>query len=170
MAVTVLRNTGQVLHNVSLSWGLSLGEPTKIDVDGVEQAFIQAFYSEETGLYCDSVEKTHSAVHSNVLPLLFDIGLDEGKQRRIVAYIRQKKLTSMGVYMAYFTLAALMKHGERETAENLATDEGAWLNMIAEGATLTFEAWGKEQKWNTSLCHPWAVAPLVVFADGVSPY
>ena len=147
-----------------------LGEPTKIDVDGAEQAFIQAFYNEETGLYCDSVEKTHSAVHSNVLPLLFDIGLDEGKQRRIVAYMRQKKLTSMGVYMAYFALAALMKHGERETAENLATDEGAWLNMIQQGATTTFEAWGKEQKWNTSLFHPWATAPAIVFAKDTEAY
>ncbi|MPN59379.1 hypothetical protein SDC9_207100 [bioreactor metagenome] len=25
--------------------------------------------------------------------------------------------------------------------------------MIAEGATRTFEGWGKEMKWNTSLFH-----------------
>ena len=147
-----------------------LDAPTEIDVDRVEQAFIKAFYNEETGLYCDSVEKTHSAVHSNVLPLLFDIGLDEGKKKRIVAYVRQKKLTSMGVYMAYFTLAALVKHGERETAESLATDDGAWLNMIKQGATTTFEAWGKEQKWNTSLFHPWATAPAIVFAKDTEAY
>ena len=42
----------------------------------------------------------------------------------------------MGVYMAYFTLAALIKHGEREKAELLATDDEAWLNMIKEGATV----------------------------------
>jgi hypothetical protein len=42
--------------------------------------------------------------------------------------------------------------------------------MSAEGATVTFEAWGKEQKWNTSLFHPWATAPLIVFCDGVRPY
>ena len=76
----------------------------------------------------------------------------------------------MGVYMAYFALAALKNAGEYDTCIELATDEGAWLNMIREGATLTYEAWGKDQKWNTSLCHPWATAPLIIFSDKVRPY
>ena len=147
-----------------------LGETVNIAIDNVEKSFINAFYNKETGLYCDSTQKTHSAVHSNVLPLLFDIGMSETKERKIVEYICQKKLTSMGVYMAYFTLAALMKHGEREKAERLATDDGAWLSMLEEGATTTFEAWGKNQKWNTSLFHPWATAPLIVFAKDTEVY
>ena len=147
-----------------------LGEAVNIAIDNVEKSFINAFYNKETGLYCDSTQKTHSAVHSNVLPLLFNIGMSETKERKIVEYICQKKLTSMGVYMAYFTLAALMKHGEREKAELLATDKGAWLNMLEEGATTTFEAWGKNQKWNTSLFHPWATAPLIVFAKDTEVY
>ena len=147
-----------------------LGEAVNIAIDNVEKSFINAFYNEKIGLYCDSTEKTHSAVHSNVLPLLFNIGMSETKERKIVEYICQKKLTSMGVYMAYFTLAALMKHGERDKAELLATDKGAWLNMLEEGATTTFEAWGKNQKWNTSLFHPWATAPLIVFAKDTEVY
>ena len=147
-----------------------LGEAVNIAIDNVEKSFINAFYNKETGLYCDSTEKTHSAVHSNVLPLLFDIGISETKKQKIVEYICQKKLTSMGVYMAYFTLAALMKHGEREKAELLATDKGAWLNMLEEGATTTLEAWGGNQKWNTSLFHPWATAPLIVFAKDTEVY
>ena len=71
----------------------------------------------------------------------------------------------MGVYMSYFTLAALINHGKRDVAEELALDEGCWLNMLREGGTTTFEAWGKDQKKNCSLFHPWATAPLVVFAD-----
>ena len=76
----------------------------------------------------------------------------------------------MGVYMAYFALAILKTAGEFELAVELATDERCLLNMIREGATTTFEAWGKEQKWNTSLCHPWATAPIIVFSDKVRPY
>ena len=147
-----------------------LKETVNLAIDKVEKSFINAFFNKETGLYCDSVEKSHSAVHSNVLPLLFDIGIKENKKQRIVEYICQKKLTSMGVYMAYFTLSALIKNGEREKAEQLTTDDEAWLNMIKEGATTTFEAWGKEQKWNTSLFHPWAVAPLIVFAKDTEVY
>jgi hypothetical protein len=148
----------------------ALGEAINLQIETVEKSFIDLFYNQETGLYCDSAKKAHSAVHSNVLPLLFDIGIDEGKKERIVQYICQKKLTSMGVYMAYFALSALVKCGEREKAERLATDEGAWLNMLAEGATTTFEAWGKAQKWNTSLFHPWATAPLIVFAKSIEVY
>ena len=76
----------------------------------------------------------------------------------------------MGVLVAYFALAALKNAGEYELCVELATDEGAWLNMISEGATLTFEAWGKDQKWNTSLCHPWGSSPLIIFSDSVRPY
>ena len=76
----------------------------------------------------------------------------------------------MGVYTAYFALAALKRVGEYQLCHELATDDGAWLNMIADEATMTLEAWGKDQKWNTSFCHPWAVAPLIIFADKISPY
>ena len=72
--------------------------------------------------------------------------------------------------MAYFALAALIKCGEIEKAERLATDDGAWLNMLYEGATTTFEVWGKDQKWNTSLFHPWATAPLIVFEKSTEAY
>ena len=148
----------------------TLGEIVNLEIDSIEKSFVDLFYNQETGLYCDSLEKIHSAVHSNILPLLFDIGIDADKKERIVAYICQKKLTSMGVYMAYFALAALVKCEARKKAETLASDDGAWLNMLKEGATTTFEAWGKNQKWNTSLFHPWATAPLIVFAKDTEVY
>ena len=39
--------------------------------------------------------------------------------------------------------------------------------MLKEGATTLFEAWGKEDKWNTSLCHPWAAAPVIVLIEDI---
>ena len=90
---------------------------------------------------------------------------DRSVGKNAVKFMEEKRLTSRGVYTAYFALAALKKNGEEEKAVALATDKNAWLNMIAEGGTATFEAWGKEQKWNTSLFHPWAVAPLIVFSN-----
>ena len=137
----------------------------------VKQSFIDTFYCKETGLFCDSVEHTHSSIHSNILPLLFDIGTEDMALRdRLIDFLMEKKLTAMGVYMAYFALAALKKHGKDKEAELLAVDNGCWLNMLSEGATTTYEAWGKDQKWNTSLFHPWATAPAIVFADGVNIY
>ncbi|MBQ8782192.1 MAG: family 78 glycoside hydrolase catalytic domain [Clostridia bacterium] len=135
-----------------------------------EESYLDYFYNSETNLFCDSRETSHSAIHSNILPLLFNIGIDEKTKQAIIDLLKEKRLNSMGVYMAYFALAALVKQGERELAEELATDESCWLNMLKEGATTTFEAWGKEQKKNTSLFHPWATAPLIVFSDKVKPY
>lgn len=148
------------------------GNEKAAETDEIVRSFYKAFYNDETGLFCDSESKTHSAVHSNIFPLLFGIyGKDEELKKRLVKMIYDKKLNSMGVYMAYFALAALVENGERDKAIELTLDKNAWLNMIKEGATTTFEAWGKEQKWNTSLFHPWAVAPLIVFNEsGIKVY
>lgn len=178
----VTRPIGPGLHNVLNAFWCGflesmdefyslLGMPPTGRTAGAKRAFACAFYSTERGLFCDSPALTHSAIHSNVLPLLFNIGTeDEALRRRLIDYIASRGLSSMGVYMAYFTLAALMQHGESELALKLTLDPGCWLNMLAEGATTTYEAWGKDQKWNTSLFHPWATAPLIVFAKGVRPY
>ena len=143
-----------------------LEKPFDINIEKIKTAFIKSFFYEKEGLFADNERKTHFAVHSSILPLLFGIGTDNvSVKEKAIEYISNKKLTSMGVYMAYFALAALIKNGRKDLAEQLATDDGAWLNMLKEGATTTFEAWGKNQKWNTSLFHPWAVAPVVVFSD-----
>lgn len=173
---------GVGLHNVinALWYGLKLamgeiyeilGKSADLGAEQTKSAFINTFYRSEIGLFADSAKSNHTAVHSQIFPLLFGIGCeDEALKARLVEFIASKKLTSMGVYMAYFALAALKNAGEGALCESLATDGGAWLNMLAEGATVTFEAWGKDQKWNTSLFHPWAVAPLIVFCDEVRPY
>lgn len=165
------------VHNVinALWYGLkiameelygTLGISASLDTQKTKAAFIRTFYNEKTGLFTDAPNTEHSAVHSSIFPLLFGIGTEDRELAgRLANHIKEKKLTSMGVYMAYFALAALKKMGDYDACRELATDKGAWLNMISEGATLTYEAWGKDQKWNTSLCHPWATAPLIIFAD-----
>ena len=137
--------------------------------DKVISSYTDTFYCKETGLFCDTPAHTHSSIHSNVLPLLFGIGSDEC-HKNIIKLIKEKRLSSMGVYMAYFTLAALKKQGEYALSKELIADPHCWLNMLSEGATTTFEAWGKEQKWNTSLFHPWATAPLIILSKDALPY
>ena len=145
-------------------------EPTGL-TEKVKKTFRETFYCEETGLYSDAPGTTHSAIQSCILPLLFEIGTgDEALKERLISSIKEKGLSTAGVYIAYFALAALIKNGRRALAEEMATDPRCWLNMLNEGATTLFEAWGKDQKWNTSLCHPWAAAPAIVFAENVRPY
>jgi hypothetical protein len=176
------RPVGYGVHNVinALWYGFKIAMDEMYGILGInydfgtkktKDAFISTFYNRKAGLFVDAPGSNHSSVHSSIFPLLFEIGTeDEALKARLVNHIREKRLTSMGVYMAYFALAALKNAGEYGACIELATDEGAWLNMINEGATLTFEAWGKDQKWNTSLCHPWATAPIIIFSDSVRPY
>ncbi len=151
-------------------YGILGMQPTGM-TEKAKAAFVKAFYSPALGLYVDAPGSGHAAVHSNLLPLLFDIDTeDQALCTRLGDYLVQKGLSAMGVYMAYFALAALVKHDRYEDAVRLATDPTCWLLMLDEGATTTFEAWGKEQKWNTSLFHPWASAPLIVFAKNTRVY
>ncbi|QCT01521.1 alpha-L-rhamnosidase [Paenibacillus algicola] len=128
-------------------------------------AYIKTFYNEETGLFVDAEGSTHSSLHSNALALLFGL-VPSGKKQPVIEFIRKKRL-SCGVYMAYFVLKALTSAGEHELAYDLitSTDENSWATMIKEGATTCFESWSKEHKWNTSLCHPWASAPILILIE-----
>lgn len=174
------RPIGEGLHNVLNAFWCGflqavdeiytiLGKAKTNKTERVIDAYIQAFYCQETGLFCDTAAQTHSSIHSNVLPLLFDIGSAD-THNRILAFIKEKRLSSMGVYMAYFTLAALKRKGEYALAKELIADPACWLLMLTEGATTTFEAWGKDQKWNTSLFHPWATAPIIILSKDTLPY
>ena len=130
-------------------------------------AYINTFYDAETKLFYDDEAKSHAALHSNVLPLCFGIAPTEA-QDTIHKLILQKKL-SCGVQFSFFVLKALTKIGAWEDAFLLILNESehGWVNMLREGATTCFEAWGKEQKWNTSLCHPWASAPIIILLEDV---
>ncbi len=140
-----------------------LGEPRNAKSHEIKQAFNKTFFNEQTGLYVDCRGSTHSSVHANILPLAFDIC---EKTKTVTDYLIKKGMRC-SVYMSYFYLTALCKAGNTDAAKAAITSDGehSWLNMLREGATSTFEAWGKEQKWNTSLFHPWAVAPILIINE-----
>lgn len=132
-------------------------------------AFHRAFYDPEKGLYRDSEVSAHTALHSNILPLYF--GFCQAADPDKVADFLLGRGLCCGVYMAYFFLGALCRIGRYEDAYRLIVGEGehSWLRMVREGATATFEAWGKDEKQNTSLCHPWAAAPVVYLVRDILP-
>ncbi|THF73527.1 family 78 glycoside hydrolase catalytic domain [Cohnella fermenti] len=133
----------------------------------LRQNFIEAFYDPASRLFTDAPGSRHHALHSNVLPLLFGLAPVEAIPS-IVQLIRDKRF-SCGVYFAYFVLKALARVGEHSLLYELmdSEEERSWGNMLNEGATACFEAWGKEQKWNTSLCHAWASAPVPLLIEEI---
>lgn len=140
-----------------------LGIPCEPQFQRLKQAFQKTFYCEETGLFVDSAVSSHSSLHANVFAAFYGL---EPRDSRIPALIREKGLCC-GVFTAYFVLYGLLRMGEKELAYELIVNrtEHSWYNMLKEGATTAYEAWGKEQKWNTSLCHAWAAAPIPVLME-----
>ena len=57
------------------------------------------------------------------------------------------------------------KDGESDRMKAALLNNGAWLRMLKEGATTTFEGWGKDTKWNTSLFHLTMSYAAVFLAD-----
>lgn len=146
---------------------LNLPSPADESKSRFRTAFIQKFYDSERKLFVDAEGSMHASLHANVLPLLFGLSPKEAIPS-IVQLIREKRL-SCGVYMAYFVLKALAVAEEYELIYDLITSEDlhSWGNMVKEGATTCFEAWSKDLKWNTSLCHPWASAPIPILIEEV---
>lgn len=145
-----------------------LGMPVTYDWEARKKIYQKNFFREERGLFADSERSMHCALHSNVYPLYFDL-VPEGSAGHVAKYLEKKGL-ACGVMLSYFLLKGLARAGRYDAVYELLVNEGehGWMNMLREGATTCFEAWGKEQKWNTSLCHPWACAPISIFIEEIA--
>ena len=134
----------------------------------IKKAYRNAFYREKTGLLADSETSSHAALHSNVYAMYFHL-LPEADEEKILTFMKQKGF-SCGVMLSYFVLRVFAERGQYDMVYELLVNEGehGWVNMLREGATTCFEAWGKDQKWNTSLCHPWASAPIPILIEEIA--
>jgi hypothetical protein len=130
-----------------------LDEGAVVETAPLVKAFHEAFYDAGAGLFKDSVSSSHISLPGNAYPLLFNLCPNKECEDKIVAMIRRKRLTSVMFFISYPVLAGLVRTGKMDLARELIADDGAWLRMISEGATTTFEGWGKDTKWNTSLFH-----------------
>lgn len=144
-----------------------LGQEEKYCLEPLKKSFRNVFYSEENGLFVDGENSRHSALHPNALALFF--GLAQKDEAKNISEFIVKKGLNCGVFFSYFVLKGLVKYGYHNEMMTLLLNrsEHSWINMLREGATSCFEAWGKEQKWNTSLCHPWGSAPILLITEDV---
>ena len=69
------------------------------------------------------------------------------------AMLKEHGIESLYLFCTFPTLMGLVRHDRWDMLQDALLNEGAWKRMLREGATTTFEGWGKETKWNTSLFH-----------------
>ena len=131
----------------------ALGKPLYCDEKNLLYAFLKAFYNEEKKLFKDSVNSEHVSLISNVFPLMYGLYETKETEEAIVELIEERGFTSVMLFGAYPILAGLKRIGRKDLMYKCLLDDEAWLRMLREGATTTFEGWGKDCKWNTSLFH-----------------
>lgn len=144
--------------------------PLSADYEKLRASYIEAFFSREDGLFIDREGSSHAALHSNVYALYY--GLEPAGSTDGIADFILAKGFCCGVMFSYFYLKALARINRYPDVYRMLVNESehGWVNMLREGATTCFEAWGKEQKWNTSLCHPWASAPVPVVIEDIAGF
>lgn len=143
-----------------------LAPPT--ESERVAEAFRKAFGGGEAGLFRDTEESRHTAFHSNIYPLFFGLA-NAAEKEAILAMIRRRGFCG-SVFNAYFVMLSLCREGEIDLVCDMIRRDGdrSWARMLSDGATSCFEAWGKDAKWNTSLCHPWSSTPVAILAEFVA--
>ncbi len=142
------------------------------DAEIVKKALLEKVADNNTGLYPDYIGSTHFSLHAQALPLMFGI-VPESGAKPLVDFLKTRRI-GCGVYFTYFLINGLLNVGEDAYAAELllCEDERSWVNMLRAGATTCMEAWGPDQKWNTSWCHPWSSTPVIALWRmlGVIPF
>ena len=133
----------------------------------------EKLFDTKRGIYIDGVGSGHASLHSNMLPLAFDL-VPEVHKPSVVAYVKSRGM-ACSVYGAQYLLEGLFKTGAANYALDLMTaTEGDrnWWNMLRSGSTMTLEAWDIRYKPNLDWNHAWGTAPLNIiprYLWGITP-
>ena len=129
------------------------------------EAFYAAFYDEARHLFTDSLHSSHISYIGNIYPFAFRLYPDEACKEAILAMIEKRGITDVSMFGSFPLLYGLIRYGRQDLVRSALKDEGAWLRILREGGTTTFEGWGKDTKWNTSLFHLTLSDAAVFLAD-----
>ena len=146
---------------------LELGEPPYREEKEVLEAILNAFYDPEKHIFYDGVNNRHVSLPGNVFAYAFELVEDGEFDKNFLALLSEKGEDSTFLFTSFPLLFRWAREGNLEAMKKLILHENTWSRMLREDATTTFEGWGKDCKWNTSLFHMTmsAVAMFMVDAD-----
>ena len=130
-----------------------LGQPPYRDAAPLHEAFQKAFLNEEKMLFKDAVHTEHISLVGNCF--VYGFGLYERPEflKNFEDMLTAEGIDSLYLFCSFPTMMGLVRHEQWQMLKDALLNEGAWKRMLREGATTTFEGWGKDTKWNTSLFH-----------------
>jgi len=124
------------------------------------------------GVYVDGEGSKHASLHANMWPLAFGL-VPPDRMASVTEFVKSRKM-ACSVYGAQYLMDALYLAGEDDYALSLmnSKEKRSWWNMIAEGSTITMEAWGNQFKGNQDWNHAWGAVPANIIPRrlmGVTP-
>ncbi len=128
-------------------------------------AFMSAFYDKEKHLFRDGENTEHISLVGNAFVYGFGLCDDESFKESFVSLYQKHKISSLSLFCSFPVLMGFVKNERYDLLKEALLDEEAWLRILREGGTTTFEGWGKETKWNTSLFHLTMSYAAVFMAD-----
>lgn len=155
------------MHNVINAWYIGaikdlnavarrVGKPAVADERPLVDAFRRTFYDPQRHLFVDREGSTHVSLPGNVYAAFFDLAPEADRSAHHEAYVRlvrEKGYSSISLFQFFPLFSWLRDNGEKALMDELILSPEAWLRNIREGGTRTFEGWGRDTKWNTSLFH-----------------
>ena len=135
------------------------------DTTDLYRAFLDAFYDRERHVFTDSICSDHASLVGNFYCYGFNLCPDGECKENILSMLRERKISSVALFTYFPLLMGLVRNGKWDELKECILDEGAWIRMVSEEATTTFEGWGKDTKYNTSLCHLTTACVAVFLSD-----
>jgi len=131
----------------------ALGEDAYRHEEELLDIFYDTFYNPELDLFKDGEHTDHVSLVGN--SFVYGLGLcrSEGTNKSIVALFDKSGIDSVSLFCTFQILMGFARDRDEKRITEALLNNGAWMRMLREDATTTFEGWGKETKWNTSLFH-----------------
>ncbi len=131
-----------------------IGEKPYRDITPLYSRFVEDFYDREKKLFKDRRDSDHISLCGNFYPFGFELQPEKDCEEAITSWLKERKISSIGLFTNFPLMMGLVRAGRFDLLlKDCILDEGAWLRILREDGTMTFEGWGKDTKWNTSLLH-----------------
>lgn len=141
--------------------------------DAIDNAVNNLMWDPAAGTYRDGLQNdtmapiNHDAIQAGVFAVAFGLATP-ARAASVAGYIDSRGM-ACSVYCAAFLIQAAYLGGRADVAADLlgSTAPNSWMNMIAQGAGATMEAWTTTEKPNLTYSHPWAASPAFNIPQGM---
>ncbi|MBR2463956.1 MAG: family 78 glycoside hydrolase catalytic domain [Clostridia bacterium] len=116
-------------------------------------AFKAAFFDGEAHLFNDGEANDHKSLVGNSFVYAFNHFEDKEFDKAFLEMYDSQGIHTLSLFCTFMVLYRFAKDRNFDRMKQALLDEGAWLRILREDGTATFEGWGKDTKKNGSLFH-----------------